>query len=479
MKKSLSRAIAITAVCAAGLSGALVTNTSAVAGRADAPHSTKAVAPHKAGTGLVKTPFGYKADVFGTKLLVDGVEVKTLKDGYAQQRCTAMAGRPTLKNSLLSLPEDLVPLVNLSLTKNESITYKRGNTYGVQGISTVGDIAIGGEVPGLGSLPELHIQGLQSIADAFNKNGKFGHKESFSLKGLTLTMPDDSVVAGVPGLQELLDILNQVATPITEILNQVIDLLESITGNEIEIPGLGAIGLGTTKGSTTKHSAISESYALKVLINATGNDSVLQLGRARTRIAKPIPGGVFRGTATGLDLLSGTSLHLGNLGQRSIPCEGTNGKVVTQKTAHIGVLGGLVDLTGITYKFMGLQKKNGYAKGMIGTTLGNVSIPSLALDISGISSQVNLLKPAGTKKVSRKITTSVAKIMLNGEEVALPEPGQVLDLGDGNFLEYRKISHSNYFGTEVQSLVLSLGDTFMPGGSILDLGTSAGRIFPR
>lgn len=474
MKKSLTKAIAITAVCAAGLSGALMTNTSAVAGSAKAHSSSKAVA--KAPTGLVKTPFGYKADVFGTKLLVDGVEVKTLKDGYAQQRCTAMAGRPTSKNSILAIPEDLTDLIKLSLTTNKSLTYKQGNRYGVKGISTVGDIALGGEVPGLGKVPELTIEGLQSVSDAFHDAKGFGHEESFSFKGITLDY-EGTVVDGTP-LADLLDILNGVTGTATPIVNQVIDLLTSITG-DIEIPGLGAIGLGTTSGSVTKHSATSESYALKILINATGNDTVLQLGRARTRIANPVKAGVFRGTATGLDLLSGTSLHLGNLGQRSIPCEGTSGKVKKQKTAHISVLGGLVDLTGITYKYMGLQKPNGYAEGMIGTTLGSVSIPSLGLVIDGIRSKVDLLKPKGTKRVTKKVTTSVAKITLDGKELQLPAVGEVLDLGDGNFLEYRKISHNNYFGTEVKVLVLSLGDSFMPGGSILDLGTAAGRIFPR
>lgn len=479
MKKSLSRAIAITAVCAAGLSGALVTNTTAVAGVASV-HTAKSTTAHR-GKAPARSPFGYKADVFGTKLLVDGVEVKTLKDGYAQQRCTAVAGRTAAKNSLVSLPEDLVPLVHLALTSQESHTYKKANTYGVKGISTFGDIAVGGEVPGLGQLPELKIEGLQAVSDAFNKNGKFGHKESFDFKGISLVFPDDSVIAGVPGLQELLDIINQVLTPINEIVNQVIDLLTSITGNIIEIPGLGAIGLGTTKGSVTKHSAVSESYALKILINATGNDSVLQLGRARTRIAKPIPAGVFRGTATGLDLLSGTSLHLGNLGQRSIPCEGTNGKVQKQTTGHISVLGGLVDLTGITYKFMGLQKQNGFAKGMIGTSLGSVSVPTLGLEITGLASQVNLLKPANTKKVTRQIHATVAKIMLNGEELQLPAIGQSISLGKGSFLTYRKVKpgDNNYYGGAVRALTLSLGDLVMPGGSIIDLGTSAGRIFPR
>lgn len=473
MKKSLSRAIAITAVCAAGLSGALVTNTSAVAGSASAHHASKTAtqAGHRA--AAVRTPFGYKADVFGTKLLVDGVEVKSLKDGYAQQRCTAAAGRETYKNSILSIPEDLTDLVHLSLTNNRSVTYKKGNTYGVKGISTVGDIAIGGDVPGLGKLPQIKIEGLQSVSDAFNKNGKFGHKESFGFKGISIDY-DGTVVDGTP-LAQLLDIVNQVAAPISQIVNQVIELLQSVAGNIIEIPGLGALGLGTTRGSAGKNQAISESYALKILINATGNDSVLQLGRARTRIARPVPAGVFRGTATGLDLFQDV-LHLGNLGQRSIPCEGTNGKVVTQKTAHIGVLGGLVDLTGITYKFMGKQSKSGFAKGMIGTNIGTVSVPSLNLVIKGISSKVNLLKKANTKRVISKVDTGVLTVLLNGEEVALPEPGKSVKIGDNDWLVMRPLLKKNYFGAETSALSLKLGSM---GGQIIDLGTAAGRIFPR
>ena len=64
---SLRRAVATVSVCAAGFAGTLVVTPAADA----APHSTRP-AERAAGTP-VKTDLGYKATVYGTKLLLDGV----------------------------------------------------------------------------------------------------------------------------------------------------------------------------------------------------------------------------------------------------------------------------------------------------------------------------------------------------------------------------------------------------------------------
>ena len=112
------------------------------------------------------------------------------------------------------------------------------------------------------------------------------------------------------------------------------------------------------------------------------------------------------------------------------------------------------------------------------TTIGSLSVPSLNLVIDGITSRVDLRKPAGTTKVERTVRTGIAKITLNGEEIAVPtKAGQVVDLGDGNFLKYRVLSRNNWTGVETRALTLTLPG-LIPGGSVLDLAWAGGHISP-
>ncbi|MEC9053374.1 MAG: hypothetical protein VX747_12990, partial [Actinomycetota bacterium] len=90
MKKSLKRAVAVSAVCAAGLAGTLTTTTTATADEA-----RKAPAKEL-------TDFGMTALAYGTKVGVGGVDIKTLKDAKTLQACTRTAGLERLAPSLLS-----------------------------------------------------------------------------------------------------------------------------------------------------------------------------------------------------------------------------------------------------------------------------------------------------------------------------------------------------------------------------------------
>lgn len=459
---SIKRAIASLTVCGAGLAGALVivppaTSASPDSGRAERSAPTV-------------TNLGYKATVYGTKLLVDGVEVRNLKDAFAQQRCTRRVGLEEVANSVLSLPDN--PLIQGGLTKSYTQTYRRDGVQGVRGISTIADLELGGEFQGV-QTPTLKLEGLTSTADAFRRaDGTFGHAEDFRFTGLSI----GNLPAQIPAeLQDLLDVLGSTTG---DLVTQVLDLLTSITGNTIEIPGLGSIGLaGVKSGNATAHSATSQSYALRLRVTATGHPTEITLGRARTAVTSPVPAGVFQSRAMGLEMFGNNGLiRLGGLQEQAIPCSGTKGVTRHHRIADVPVLGGLVTLTGIDYAVMGDQFRNGSARGLVSTDIGALEIPSLGLVIDGISSKVAMRKPADTTKVKRTISTSLAKIVLNGKELPLPKPGQSIDLGDGNILQYRVVKQ-NWTGAEVKALVLTLPG-LIPGGSILELGWAGGHITP-
>ncbi|WP_435742199.1 hypothetical protein [Nocardioides sp. SYSU DS0663] len=481
MKKSFSRAIAATAVSAVGMAGALVATPTATADPAPQP-SARANQLTSSGK-LERTGFAYKADVFGTKVLLGGVELRGLKDGYAQQRCTALAGRSVNRESIVSIPDEIVPegLIDISLTEQSSETYRLGDRTGVRGISTIGAIEVGGgELPGVGPLPKISIKGLTSVADAFNQGGKYGTKQSFGFDGLEIDLTQDNpisdtleVLLDTLGLTKVVDVLE---VTVNQLLTTILEIVRMGLGDTIVIPGLGEIGLGFTKGQAGKDRAISEAYALKISLfeEVAGQPTSLQLGRARTYLGEAGPAGVFRGTATGANLLGDLPLvNLGNLGQRAIPCDGTNGRVVTKKAGDFSLAGGLVEVDGVTYKYMGDHLSNGGAKALIGTTLGAVRVPSLDLEIKGLSSLVKLRRPAHTSRVKRQVETDYLQILHKGQPISL-SPGQSHDLGDGNLLQLKKLIQSNRYGVGVDGLALKLANI-----GILDLATSAGRIFAR
>ena len=455
---SLKRAIATLTVCAAGLAGALVTTTPADASKGSD------------GDRLVRTNLGYKAVVYGTKVIIDGVELRNAKEAFAQQRCTRFAGRDVLKNSTLSLPDN--ELIKVSAATSHTETYAQDGLKGVRGVSTIADLALGGEFQGV-QTPTVSLKGLTSVADSFRKaDGTFGHQESFTFEGLRI----ENLPEQIP--QELQDLLDILGSTTGDLVDQVLDLLTSVTGNTIEIPGLGSIGLaGVKSGHAGPHSAASQTYALRLLVDATGHDTVVTLGRARTAISEPVPAGVFHSRAMGLEMFGGNDLlRLGGLQEQSLDCSGSNGKVRTHKIADARVLGGLVNLTGIEYRLMGDQSRNGSASGFVASRIGSLDIPSIGLVVDGITSKVTMRKPQDTTKVERVISTGLARILLNGEEIELPKPGEALDLGDGNILEYRVVKQ-NWTGAEVKALRLTLPG-LIPGGAILELGWAGGHIIP-
>ena len=463
MNTSIRRVVATASVCAAAFAGTL----------SSVPAADAAV-PQRAARadGPVKTDVGYKAQVMATKLIGDGVEVRTAKTAFAQQRCTRYAGREIVRGAdLTSLG---IPLVAGGLTTSRSVTYRKDGVHGVRGISTIADLELGGMFQGQ-QTPTLELRGLTSVADAFRRaDGTFGHEESFTFEGLSI----GNLPAQIP--QELQDLLDLISEGSAQLVNQVIELLTSVTGNTIEIPGLGSIGLaGVKSGRANAHAAWSQTAALKLTVDVTENPTTLTLGRARTAVSAPVPAGVFHSNTRGLELLGGDGgLRLGGLEEQSIPCHGTLGAVRRHSMPSVQVLGGLVNLTGVDYALMGDQDASGSADGYVSSKIASLEIPSIGLVIDGITSKVIAHKPAGTVKVKRTVKTGIAKITLNGEELELPTfAGQKIDLGEHGFLEYRVLSRNDRRGVEVRALTLTLPD-LIPGGSIIDAGWAGLHITP-
>jgi hypothetical protein len=467
VKQIWSKAVAIGAVCAAGLAGGVVSGDTARG--AAAPTGKHAL-----------TPFGYKANVFGTKVLVDGVEVKTVKDALAQQKCTRVLRGDIVKGSTLGT-DNIIPasvpvasLIHVSPSTSSTQTYKTGQgVYGVLGTNTIADIVVGGVFQGV-QTPVLKIAGLKSTSNAWNDttarggDGVFDSAADFGFGGISLQLNGP---AGTEELQDLLDII-QSNLPITEVVTQIVDLLEQV--GVIEIPGLGSLALGKSVARHGAHSASANAYALKITVQPPGTGAtVLQLGRAYSRITDGVPSGVFRSTMSALDLSVGDVLQFGNVSTQTIPCEGTSGQVKSKSVAAASVPG-LVSLSGVTYSWRGKQLDKGKAKGFVQSQIGKAEIPSVGLVINGVTSRVDLRSKGPNEEVKRKVTAAVGSITLNGVPIPVPGPGQSTAF-QGGVLQFQKVQNSNYNGTEVRALVITLFDQNV----VLSLGEAAGRIFYR
>lgn len=523
MKKSLKRAVAVSAVCAAGLAGTLGT-TPATAGQSAEKKSAQQV-----------TNFGMKALAYGTKVNVGGIDVKSLKDAKIVTPCTRTVGVEHVQPSTLSteqvkailgesLPVDIAELINLSLSKSETLTYQEGDVTGVRAINTLGDIQIGGEVIEDISLPTITFKGLTSVADSFHDPAdadgdgkKFGTNESFSFGGLTIDLPEDGVVGETLGT--LFDIIgvepDQVTEPVNATVNQLLEALQEVTTtlglDFIEIPGLGTIGLGKSFSKITDGFASSGASALEVSVNPNnvdnGDVALLKLGNAQSRIAAPATSGVFRSTIMGLDFkaLPLTEdlelLHMGGIGTESIPCEGTGGKTVTkeiqgERTIPLGIADGVnlgvATLSGLEYSYAAEQLAGGRAKSMAQSKLGKLTIPAFGLEITGIASKLNLrsqLVPGtdGTKiyevKGSKKPEFKVLTITQDGESL-IPAGGLKIGqtitfategIGDGNgFITFGPRVTRNHYGAKMTALSVKIGDL-----ASLDLGWLESQIYPK
>ena len=481
-------ALACCATVVAGTVGTVASSSSATTSDAPASSSSRSERP-------ALSPFGFNANSYGTKVLVDGVEVRSLKDALINMPCTRRTGLSTSRDSLLStsvLPEDVRDLVDLSLSRSTTTTYRSGARNGVRAVNTLGTISLGGTVGGVAT-PRVVIKGLSSVADSFHDakaaqgKGRFGYRDSFTYDGLALELPDDNPVSS--SLDSLLGALGLDSQNLPDVINVpvrvLIDTLSDLTGGALVIPGLGSISLGQSSGGASSDGSHAEAYALKISL---ANDQLgltptaLQLGRASSVISRPVEAGVFRSKMTALEANLGGVLRLGGIGQRSLPCEGTGGKVQTRRVASAGIPQ-VLDLSGIRYRYRG-QQEGRRATGFVETTIGRIDLATAGIVVSGLTSRVDLSSRKPNKRVGSRATTTVGSLLIGGKSVDVRKLAKGLAFtdttGQRGFIQSNVLSAGSngkkaFFGKQLTGLRVQLPGT----NSTIDLGVANGEVFFR
>ncbi len=464
MNKPVRRALAATTVSLA-LAVPMLSGPSAVADQSDATA--------KAGGNFVN--YGMKGAASGARLIANNVEVLTINDAISPLRCTRNSDKGEVNRGVLTTPEGSP--IQLGAVENLSRSYKDGDRVGVRSSSVLAPIQIGdstGQLTGGVPTPEIKIDGLTTVADAFHDKDGYGHQESITDLDLSIDL-----LPGQDADQPLQDLLDAIETGL---LDPVIEVLQTTVGAApIEIPGLGSISLGGMRGKATDHSAESYAHALEIVVDATGEEQRLVLGDVRSRIAGPTPAGVFQSTSMPLavDVMQGV-VRLGHVQPRTIPCEGTNGKERVKKLASASVVlpeGLIANVTGVEYRSMGDQHKDGSAHGYEVSKIGSFAIPALDLSIEGISSRVSATTKELGGRAQKTGKISVGKIVYQGQEYAAPKPGQILQLDGLGIVESRIVTNGSKYGQRVTALRVSLNE-YSDNLIVFDLANAATRISP-
>jgi len=430
VKISIRRAVTAAAVGALAATGAVSLSPTATAQQQAASTSTP-----------VLTPYGYNTVASGLKLMAQGVDVRTVRQALVTQSCTRLANTDLkVAKSAVATPDN--PLINVSAITSTSKTYKIGTKYGAIATNTIGDVAIGNADFGT-----ITIKGLTTSADAFHTPTGYHSKPSLDLAKISITLPGGTEIPAP--LQDLLDAID------SQVMDQVITVLQTATA-PIEIPGFGKIAIGETWKQKGAHFASADAHGLVIQFTGDGNNTLIYLGQAHSRIGGVAPKSVFRSNIQAMDVqaLDG-AVHLSRVGATNLPCEGTYGATRHKAVDTAGIVSPLlVKLSGIDNSYAGTQSKDG-ATGWVQSTVGTVEIPAAQLTLKGIVSRVKVTKVNG-KPLTSVVKTSLGELIIGGDSVAVPAPGEVLELTNGIGTIETGLVDKGKLGATAQAVRISL-----------------------
>jgi len=371
-------------------------------------------------TTVVSTPFGYNTVAQAARVQVQGTNINSAALGLVSQACTRQAGIEKTAQVVPTTP--VSDYIDIDATKSVSRTYKEGTKYGAYSSNTIGHIEIGNLAEGLG-LFKLH--GLTTTADAFHTPQGYNAKPGLKFADISLTLPEALKDIPVP-VQDLLDAINSTTAPV---VTEVVNVLQQY--GTIEIPGFGSIGITSTKVRKGAHFASAEARGLVIAFDGDGSKSHVILGKSYSRIGGFAPAHVFRSNIEAMDVkvLDG-ALHLGRVGATNLPCEGTFGTTKHRTLDLAGIVTPLlIDVKAIDHSYNGVQGKDKIV-GWVQSSIGSVSIPLVNLTLKGIVSRVKVSK-FGDKRVVKGIQTSLGEIIIGGESIPVPQPGEVYEFAGG------------------------------------------------
>lgn len=402
MKTSMRRFLAASTVAAMAAAGTVTMTTGADA--------TSAAAAKKQTTNYVFSGYSY-----GAAANTGFVGVASGPVANSVVGCTRRVNR---KDANRVADAALKNLLNVGAVTSNNRSYRKGARVGMLSTNKVAAVTIG-DPNGV----RLEITGLSTRANAFaTRKGKLKAKATFNAA-------DIKARTGTP----LDDILDGVANPLNKLLKEI----QKNAGN-LELPGIGLLQLGERTERATKKHARARATSLVVKLYGPdaklggGDDVRVRIGRASARIAKDVPSGVMngRGRAISGSLLNG-AVKVGPLGNKSLQCEGTGGKIQSNSVTGINLLNAnALKVNAGQARVFGKQLSKGRVRAWTEGRVANVELNAggTGIKINGIVGRANVNRTAKGKFKRNIKGTKVAEIVIGGKKIKLPKPGKAIQI---------------------------------------------------
>lgn len=412
--------------------------------------------------------YGFEGSAFGTYASTGPVGLTSGRTAHSYIACTRRIGVNIERSITAAQAPSGNPFLTIGAVESFSRSYRLANgTVGTRSQNRVASVKLG---PADG--PNLELKGLKTTTNAFaTKAGVFGTNATFGSVDIVAN-------TGVPEVDQLFGELGGT-------IGDLIKLISEQANDVLVLPGLGEIKLGETWQKKFYSYAEANAVALKVQLygqNAQaggGDDIVVRVGRARSRITRNLTSGVFRGYAYGLKAgLLDNVLGIGPLGEQRLGCQGTNGHVRVNAVAGLNLgNAGVVQVGAIEGQVFGEQYDNGGAKAW---TLGKVASIKLgsgdsSLEIKGIIGRANVRKYA-SGQIQKGIGGSrIASLVINGEETQLPLPGDTIEIPGLARIEFMVKRAVTLREIKVIAVRITLLDD-SPGVTVIELGVAKAGI---
>lgn len=399
---------------------------------------------------VVKTDYGFQTHAYGTRVNSDMVALNMSRSAFSWIGCTRKAGLnpdnlPTAGNYLAASNSQNNPWVQLGAVTTANRTFKNRSTgvTGNEAVSKIADLTLTGPAPSEGVPgPSFELEGLVTKARTWAKGGKLHGSTARRSVDLQLNLPEGTPVDEPLG--QLLDVVD-------EGIGAVTDLLQEVTGNQIEIPGLGTIRLGREKVIIRKNWAVSRSTSLIFdLAGAdaevgTADDSRILVGHSQARINRNLPNALMTGHGYPLEMsVADDALGVGKVGLEVLPCRGTAGKVLGESMPAQDILDGALELGALTSQVFGDHFGDGTSDAW---TLGKVTKVGLGegdqrVELAGIIGVARVHRKANGTLVRSTKGTSIGSFTIGGEEQAIPVNSEPVELPGLGLIQFNLVERS-------------------------------------
>lgn len=399
---------------------------------------------------IVRTDYGFQTSAYGTRVTSNSIALNMSRSAFSWIGCTRRAGvnpdnLPTAGNYLAASNSPSNPWVQLGAVTTANRTFKNRSTgvIGNQAVSKIADLTLSGPSPSEGVPgPSFALEGLTTKARTWAKGGKLHGATKLSSLDLQLQLPEGTPIDEPLG--QLLDVVD-------EGIGAVTDLLQEVTGNAIEVPGLGTIRLGHERVDINKSSALARSISLVVdLAGADGetgtpDDSRILVGHAQSRILKSLPKALMTGHGYPLEMSVADELvGVGKVGLEVLPCRGTDGEVLGENLPAQDVLDGALELGALTGQVFGESKRDGsgdaWTKGKV-TRVG-LGEGDQRVELAGIVGVARVHRKADGTLVRSTRGTTIGSFTIGGEEQAIPVNSEPVELPGLGLIQFNLVEKS-------------------------------------